>query len=106
MDLRYPTIQAIAGALAWLIPVVGVIFAILPAVLGAIGAGVTMTIVSVIYTILVLLLLEFVVQPRLFRRRLYNPILVIVMLVPLADGFGLLGLLAAPPLAVAICRRS
>jgi putative permease len=102
MDLRYPTIQAIAGALAWLIPVVGVIFAILPAVLGAIGAGVTMTIVSVIYTILVLLLLEFVVQPRLFRRRLYNPILVIVMLVPLADGFGLLGLLAAPPLAVAI----
>ncbi|MDT8307063.1 MAG: AI-2E family transporter, partial [Anaerolineae bacterium] len=102
MGIRFPTILAVVGAIAWLIPVVGFIFAILPAFLGGLGGGVALAIVSVIYTTLILLLLEIVVQPRLFRRRLYSPILVILMLVPLADAFGILGLLAAPPLAVAM----
>lgn len=102
MDIRYPTILAVVGSLAWLIPVVGFIFAIFPAFLGGLGGGMVVAIVSVIYTILILLLLEFVVQPRLFRRRLYSPIVVMLMLVPLADVFGILGLLAAPPLAVAL----
>lgn len=100
MGIHYPTILAIVGALAWLIPVVGFIFTIVPAFLGGLSLGVEIAIVAVIYTMLVLLLLEFVIQPRLFRRRLFSPILAILLLVPLAETFGILGLLAAPPLAV------
>jgi putative permease len=100
MGIHYPTILAIVGALAWLIPVVGFIFTIVPAFLGGLSLGVEIALVAVIYTMLVLLLLEFVIQPRLFRRRLFSPILAILLLVPLAETFGILGLLAAPPLAV------
>jgi putative permease len=100
MGIRYPTILAVVGSLAWLIPIVGFIFTMVPAFLGGWTAGLEVAIAAVIYTTIVLLLLEFVVQPRLFRRRLYSPILVILMLVPLAESFGILGLLAAPPLAV------
>lgn len=100
MGIHYPTILAIIGALAWLIPVVGFIFTIVPAFLAGLSIGVEIAVVGVIYTMLVLLLLEFVIQPRLFRRRLFSPILVILMLLPLAETFGILGLLAAPPLAV------
>lgn len=102
LDISYPTILALVGSLAWLIPVVGFLFVLVPAFLGGMTVSMTIAIVSAVYTTLVLLLLELVVQPRLFRRRLYSPLMVILLLVPLAELFGILGLLAAPPAAVAL----
>lgn len=102
MGIHYPTILALAGSLAWLVPVVGFLFVVVPAFLGGLTVNMTIAIVAALYTTLVLLLLELVVQPRLFRRRLYSPLMVLLLLVPLAETFGILGLLAAPPLAVAL----
>jgi hypothetical protein len=43
------------------------------------------------------------VRPRLLRRKWDNPILTIVLLIAMADAFGFIGIIAAPPLSV-ICQ--
>jgi hypothetical protein len=43
------------------------------------------------------------VKPRLFKRRWDNPILTVILLIALADAFGLVGIIIAPPLSV-ICQ--
>jgi len=101
--INYPIILATLGAFAWLIPIVGFIFTIIPAFLASLPLGLGVALAVSLYTMLVLLALEFVIQPRLFhRRRAYSPILVILLFIPLASLYGLVGLLVAPPLAVAI----
>ncbi|MDX1663270.1 MAG: AI-2E family transporter [Candidatus Promineifilaceae bacterium] len=103
MDLPYPTLLALIGGIAWLIPVVGFILTIIPAFLVGLVVSDAVAVLVVLYTVGVLLSLELIVEPRLFgQRRLYSPLLLLVLLVPLAEQFGLLGFLAAPPLAVTI----
>jgi hypothetical protein len=48
----------------------------------------------------VLLGLQIWVEPRLFKLKWDNPILTFVILLIMADAFGLLGIIAAPPLSV------
>ncbi len=43
------------------------------------------------------------IKPRLFNRRWDNPILTLVILIALANSFGLLGIIVAPPLS-AVCQ--
>jgi len=97
----YPILLALIGALAWLIPVVGAPLAvILPLLLGML-TGVQLSLLTALYTLVVLIALQVWVEPRLFRRRWVNPILTLVILIALADAFGLLGILLAPPLSAA-----
>ena len=42
-------------------------------------------------------------EPRLFRRQWDNPILTLVIILAMADAFGLIGILMAPPLSM-ICQ--
>jgi predicted PurR-regulated permease PerM len=55
-----------------------------------------------IYTLVVLIVLEVVVKPRLFTHKHYNPIVTVVILIALAKTFGLIGIVVAPPLSAAI----
>jgi len=97
----YPVLLALIGALAWLIPVVGAALAvILPLVIGLL-TGVQLSLLTALYTLVVLIILQIWVEPRFFRRRWDNPILTLVILIALADAFGLLGVLVAPPLSAA-----
>ena len=98
----YPTLLALAGALACLIPMVGVGLAvILPLIIGLL-TSVQLSLFTALYTLVVLIALEVWVKPRLFNPRQYNPILTIVILIALANAFGLIGVIAAPPLSAAI----
>jgi hypothetical protein len=54
-----------------------------------------------LYTVLVLAAVAIWVRPRLFRREWDNPILTIVILIAMADAFGLVGLIIAPPFSAA-----
>jgi hypothetical protein len=56
----------------------------------------------VLFTLLVLLVLEYAVEPRLFDRRRYNPLLIAIVTIGLAEVLGLAGLLLGPPLAVSL----
>jgi hypothetical protein len=99
----YPILLALIGALAMLIPVVGVpIAVILPLVLGLL-TSVQFSLYTVLYTLLVLIAMQVWVEPRLSRRKWDNPILTLVILLAMAKSFGLLGILLAPPLST-VCQ--
>lgn len=98
----YPTLLALTGALAWLIPVVGAALAVVLPLFVGLLTSVHLGLLMALYTIVVLVALQVWVEPRLFRHRWYNPILTLVILLALADAFGLLGILIAPPLS-AMC---
>jgi len=99
----YPAFLAVAGALACLIPVVGGALAMIPVLLVGLLTGVQLSLFTVLYTLVVLVALGVWVKPRLFDRRWDNPILTLVILIALANAFGLLGIIIAPPLS-AVCQ--
>lgn len=99
----YPALLAFAGALACLIPVVGVALAVISPLLVGLLTSVQLSLLTTLYTLIVLIVLGIWVKPRLFNRRWDNPILTLILLVALADAFGLLGLMIAPPLSI-ICQ--
>jgi predicted PurR-regulated permease PerM len=99
----YPALLALAGALASLVPVVGVALAVIPVLLVGLQTGVQLSLVTALYALVVLTALGVWVKPRLFNRRWDNPILTVVLLIALADAFGLVGIILAPPLS-AVCQ--
>jgi predicted PurR-regulated permease PerM len=99
----YPALLALAGALACLIPVVGVTLAVIPVLLIGLLTSVQLSLFTALYALIVLIALGVWVRPRLFNRRWDNPILTVVLLIALADAFGLLGIIVAPPLS-AVCQ--
>lgn len=99
----YPTLLALTGAVAWLIPVVGAALAVVAPLLVGLLTGVELSLFTVLYTLAVVIALKVWVEPRLFDRRQYNPILTVVILIALADAFGILGIIVAPPLS-ATCQ--
>ena len=102
MGVRYPTLLAIFGALAWLIPWLGGVLAVLPIVLAALSGGVMLAVFASLFTVAVLVLMEFFIEPRFIRRRRFSPLLTILLIIALVEPFGLLGFLVAPPLAAAL----
>ena len=99
----YPALLALVGALACLIPVVGAPLAVIPPLLVGLLTSVQLSLFTVLYTLVVLIALEVWVKPRLFNRRWDNPILTLVILLAMANAFGLLGIIVAPPLSV-VCQ--
>jgi predicted PurR-regulated permease PerM len=102
LGLRYPTALALIGTISWLIPWVGFLLAVIPAVLVGLSISPVVGVLTAALTIGVLFLLEFVVEPRLFNRRRFSSLLVVVVVLVLVDQFGLIGILIAPPLAAVI----
>ena len=99
----YPTLLAVVGAVAWLVPVVGAVLAvILPLLLGML-TGAQGSLFTIFYTLIVLIALQVWIEPHLFRRKWNNPVLTLVILLVMADAFGLLGVIIAPPLSV-VCQ--
>lgn len=99
----YPALLALAGALACLIPVVGVVIAVIPVLLVGLLTSVQLSLFTTLFTLLVMIALGVWVKPRLFSHRWDNPILTVVLLIALADAFGIVGIIVAPPISV-ICQ--
>ena len=99
----YPALLALAGALACLIPVVGTAVAVIPVVLLGLLNSVQLSLLTATYALVVLIALGTWVKPRLINSRWENPILTVVLLIAMADAFGLVGIILAPPLSV-VCQ--
>jgi putative permease len=107
---RYPVLLGLMGAGAWLIPWIGVVFAVLAVGLSSLPVLITdSTWHSILilggatgYTCLVLLVLEMLVEPRLFDRQRYSTVLIAFVAISLAMVWGIFGLLVGPPLAVVL----
>jgi len=102
IGIGFPTTLAIIGALAWLIPWFGAALAVIPVVLVGFSNGLWVGISATLLTMVVLLVMELIIEPRLIQRRQYSSLLVIIMIIAMADIFGLVGILISPPLAAAI----
>jgi predicted PurR-regulated permease PerM len=110
IGFRYPVMLAVIAALCWLVPWIGILLIVavvvvlsMPAfvmeghVAGLLVGGLTMILTQAIF-----LIMEFAVEPRFFNRRRYNSLLTVLVVILLADSWGILGLLLGPPLAVAL----
>lgn len=103
LGLHYPFLLALVAALAWLIPLIGGLFALIPLVtIVWLSTGWTVSLAAVLYSILVFMLMEFVVERRLYRFSRHQQVLVLLVMVALVDVYGIMGLLIAPFLATAI----
>lgn len=99
----YPALLALAGAIASLIPMVGVVLAIIPVLLVGLLTSVQLSLITAFYTFVVFIALRVWVKPRLFNSSWDNPILTIILLIAFADAFGLIGIIVAPPISV-VCQ--
>ncbi len=102
LGLKYAVALAFLGAVGWLIPWVGVLLALVPATLVASLMSPVLGIGTAAFTIGVLSVLELAVEPRLFNRRPFSSLLVVIVMLVLVDQYGLVGILIAPPLATVI----
>ena len=102
LGIRYPALLASWGAVARLIPWFGSLIAILPALLIGIGVSSTVGVLATLYTIAILLILKLVIEPRFFLRSRYSSLLIVLFVIALAETLGFIGVILAPPLAVAV----
>ena len=99
----YPAFLALAGALACLIPLVGGALIIIPVLLVGLLTSLQLSLFTALYALVILIALGVWIKPRLFKRNWDNPILTVVLLIALADAFGLVGIIIAPPISV-VCQ--
>ncbi len=102
LGIRYPILLALWGAIVRLIPWFGAIIAVLPALVLGIGISSTVGILATLYTIGIMLILSLVIEPRFFPRHKYSGLLIVLAVIAMAETFGFIGVVLAPPLAVAV----
>jgi predicted PurR-regulated permease PerM len=104
IQLDYPILTALLVGFAWLVPVAGFFFAAVFAFLMGLASaqGYLLAIGATALTAAVLAFLEFVVEPRIYRRSQFSGVWTIVMILIMVDAYGLIGFVVAPPLAVAL----
>ena len=102
IGVRYPVLLALVGGVFWFIPLVGGALVFLVALGVGLLGGPLVAAETLALTLVVLAALELVVEPRLFNRKQYNPILILLVMIAMTDAFGVLGLILGPPFAVAI----
>lgn len=103
LRVHYPFLWSLIVALAWLIPLVGSLIALVPLwLIASLNVGPLIATSAVIFTALVLAVMEFFVETRLYTRDRYGKVLVLLVMLALVDAFGFIGLLVAPIVATAI----
>jgi hypothetical protein len=75
---------------------------LIPVFLIGLSGNIFVAVAAAAYTFIVFLALELVVEPHLFNRQRFSSLLLLLGMIMLAADFGLLGLIVAPPLMVAI----
>lgn len=97
----YPALLGLLSGLALLIPIVGPVLSVIMAMVIGLLTSVQLSLVTALYAIIVLLALKMWGEPRFYKHRHTNPILTVVILIALADAFGFIGIIVAPPVSVA-----
>ena len=98
----FPVLLALTGALATLVPMIGVVIAVIPVLLVGLLTSVPLSLFTTVFTLVVLMIVSLFIKPRLLSHKWENPILTIFLILALEDAFGLAGIIAAPPFSVVI----
>jgi predicted PurR-regulated permease PerM len=97
-----PALLGLIGALASLIPFVGGLLIVVSTLIIGLLTSAEIGIITGIYAMMILVVIQIWIKPRLFDRRWDKPILTVIFMIALADAFGILGIIIAPPIS-AIC---
>lgn len=101
IGIQYPALLALWGAIVRLIPWFGILIAITPLFFLSSTLSFS-TVLTVLFTIAVLLILKKVIESKFLNQHRNNPLLMAMFVIILAEAFGVIGVLLAPPLAVAV----
>ncbi len=94
---------ALIGGLIQVVPVVGLLLALVPALLIALTRDIPTLLITLGLTLTTLLIIKLVIAPRVFRKGInINPVLLLIVILILADIAGLVAILLGPPLAAAL----
>ena len=102
LGVRYPITQELLASLAWLLPLVGGIVAVIPILLIGLLISPWTAVLATLVTFAVFAFLEFVVERKLYPRERYGSVLVLLITLIMVEALGVAGLLLAPPLAAAV----
>ncbi len=102
IGLPQPALLALFSALFWFIPWLGAVLALIPVILSGLTVSPLVAAGAGLLTVAALVLMELFVQPRFFSRQRYNSLLLVLVVIILTQAFGLIGLILAPALAVAL----
>jgi putative permease len=102
LGIKYPYTLALLAGLLWLAPLLGGVLAVLPVLVIGYLTGPLTAVLAAVFTIVVLLLLEFYVQRRLYTDGRYWGVLLIVIMLAAVDALGFIGLLLSAPIALAV----
>jgi predicted PurR-regulated permease PerM len=104
IGLDYPILTALLAGFAWLIPLAGFVFAAGFSFLAGMASdsGLQVAILALVITAAVLAFLEFVIEPRFFKRDKFSGLLIVLVVLLMVEAYGLIGFVIAPPLAVAL----
>ncbi len=102
LGVNYPALLALLGVIARLIPWLGPFLVIfLPLLFGS-YYGLWASLAAVVFTFLILVVLEVTIGNQIFPRRSYSSILLVIILIALALSFGLTGIILGTILTVAL----
>lgn len=95
-----PALLALVGIIGSMIPVVGIFLVVFITLVLGLLTSAQISLLTVVYTIVILTALGIWVKPRLINRQWDNPILTLVLMLALADALGIIGIVIAPPLSI------
>ena len=109
LGLHYPALLAVVAAVSWLLPWLGAIIALTALVVAELPAlvlewpGSLFSVgMAAVFTVLVFRGPRVGVEPRMFNRRRYNSLFIVLAVIALTETCGILGLLLGPMVAVAV----
>jgi hypothetical protein len=66
------------------------------------AASPALGIIAALYTLAILIVQEYLIEPKIFRRNSYSAVILVLVILALVDAFGFVGLLLAPLLSATI----
>lgn len=102
LDVKYPTLLALIAAIARVIPWLGPLVVIILPLIVSSGYGWWAGLVTAVFSLLVFILVEGQLGKRIFRAPRVSSIFLVIVVIVLADSFGLMGAILATILTVTL----
>lgn len=96
----FPVLLAVTGALATLVPMIGLVLAVIPVLLVGLLSGVQLSLFTTIFTVVILIALTAFMKPHILNPKRDHPMLTIFLVIAFGGAFGFAGIIAAPPVSV------
>ncbi len=102
IGLRYSALLALLAVLLRLIPWLGTALVVIPPLLVGFWGGPGLAALAALYTLAIVVGLALFVEPRFYARQHYNALFMVLVVIAMGQAMGLVGILLASPLAVAV----